>query len=798
MDSLRQDLRYAVRMLVKRPAFTLIAVVTLALGIGINTSIFSVINSVLLKPLPYQDPEKLVTLRSNESAPDLADIRDWSQSYVSLGGFVTMPLDFTGGSEPAQWLTGMVTGGYFETLGVKPLLGRAIRFDDDKEGNPFVAVLSHETWQKQFGGEAQIVGRMIPLSGNTYTVIGVMPPSFKSPRETVEAWAPLHVTNPLAAKYRGVHFLHGYLRLKDTVTIAQAQAEMRGLDQRLAAAYPAEEKNRRGILFGLQERIVGQSRTALLILFGAVSLVLLIACVNFASLLLARAAEREREFVIRAALGAGRGRLIRQLLTESILIAVAGGALSLMFAMWGVDLLTMLKPADLPRLDEIAIDRRVLLFTLGVSVLVGLVFGLMPAWTFSRSRVGEALKEGGRSATSGAAKQRLRKSLVVLETAFAVVLLIGAGLLIRSFSQLRAVKTGFNADNVLTMRIDLPEARYKEIAKQTAYRRAVLAEVNSLPGVETTMVSELPLSGERLMHDFTVEGRPPVAPGDEPSVETRSVEGDYFRVMQIPLLSGRRLTEQDNENAQLVGVANEALVRQYFPNESPLGARVGWARDEQIRWITIVGVVGDVKHFGLNDTERPALYTPYSQSGREWKRWMNLAIRSPQDSAALAAAVKSRLWKIDSQIPATKVRPMTEVISASVATERFNMLLLGVFAGLALVLAAIGIYGVVSYSVTQRTHEIGIRVALGAQSADVLRLVVGQGMSLVLIGLAIGLAAAFGLTRLMRTLLFNISPGDPLTFALVAFVLSVIALSACLIPARRATKVDPMISLRYE
>jgi putative ABC transport system permease protein len=387
---------------------------------------------------------------------------------------------------------------------------------------------------------------------------------------------------------------------------------------------------------------------------------------------------------------------------------------------------------------------------------------------------------------------------VVLETAFAVVLLIGAGLLIGSFSQLRAVKTGFNSENVLTMRIELPEARYREIPKQTQYRRAVLAEVSSLPGVEAALVSELPLSGEFLNHDFAVEGRPPLAPGDEPSVETRSVEGDYFQVMQIPLVAGRHLTEQDNEKSQLVGVVNEALVRQYFPNENPIGARVRWARDTEVSWITIVGVAGDVKHFGLNDSERPALYTPYSQSGRAWKRWMNLAIRSPQESAALTRTVKSRLWKIDSQIPATKVRSMAEVISTSVATERFNMLLLGIFAGLALVLAGIGIYGVVAYSVTQRTHEIGIRIALGAQSKDVLRLVISQGMSLVVIGLVIGLATAFGLTRLMRTLLFNISPGDPATFALVAAVLTVIALLACFIPARRATKVDPMISLHYE
>jgi putative ABC transport system permease protein len=798
MESLWQDLRFAWRMLVKRPGFTLIAVLTLALGIGINTSIFSVINSVLLKPLPYRDPEKLVTLRSNESTPDLADIANWSQSYVSVGGIVTVPLDFTGGSEPAQWRTGLVTGGYFETLGVKPLLGRGIDYNDDKEGNPFVLTLSHEVWQSRFGGDAQIVGRTIPLSGNTYTVIGVMPPSFKSPRETVEAWAPLHVVNPLAAKYRGVHFLRSYLRLKDTVTIAQAQSELQGIDKRLAAAHPEENKNRRGILIPLHDRVVGQSRNALWLLFGAVSLVLLIACVNFANLLLARAAEREREFVIRAALGAGRGRLIRQLLTESILIAVAGGALSIMFAMWGIDLLAALKPEDLPRLDEIAIDRRVLLFTLGVSVAVGLIFGLMPAWNSSRHQVGEALKEGGRAATAGSAKQRLRKTLVVLETAFAVILLIGAGLLIRSFSQLHSVNTGFNSENMLTMRIDLPEARYKEISKQANYRRAVLSEVNSLPGVEAVMVSELPLSGDSLNHDFTVEGRPPVAPGDEPSVETRSVEGDYFRVMQIPLLAGRALTEQDNENSQLVGVVNEALVRQYFPNENPIGARVRWARDEQVNWITIVGVVGDVKHFGLNDSEEPALYTPYAQSGREWKRWMNLAVRSSQEPTALAAAVKSRLWKIDSQIPATRIRSMADVISVSVATERFNMLLLGVFAALALALAAIGIYGVVAYSVTQRTHELGIRVALGAQSKDVLSLVIGQGIKLVVIGLGIGLIAAFGLTRLMRTLLFNISPGDPLTFALVAAALMSVALLACYLPALRATRVDPMIALRSE
>lgn len=798
MESLWQDLRYAVRMLVKRPVFTLIAVLTLALGIGINTSIFSVINSVLLKPLSYSEPERLVILRSNESVPDLAEINAWNQSFQSLGGITIQALDYTGGSEPVQWRTGLVTGGYFNTFGVKPLLGRTIGPEDDKEGNPYVITLSHAMWREQFNGDPQILGKTVPLSGNVYTVIGVMPPGFKSPRETVEAWAPIWVVNPLAAKYRGVHFLRTYLRLKDTVTIAQAQNDMRGIDQRLAQTYPLEDKLRQSNLIPLQERIVGQSRQALWVLFGAVSLVLLIACVNFASLLLARSAEREREFVIRSALGAGRSRLVRQLLTESVLIALAGGGLGVMFAMWGIDLLMALKPEQLPRLDEIAIDGRVLLFTMSISVGVGLIFGLMPAWSTSQGNLGETLKEGGRSATAGASKQRLRKILVVIETAVAVVLLVGAGLLIKSFSQLRAVNVGFNPENVLTMRIDLPETRYKEIPVQTQFRRTVLEAVNSLPRVQAAMVSELPLSGDSLGHDFLVEGAPPVVPGEEPNVETRSVDGDYFRVMQIPLLTGRNLLPQDSENSLLVGVANEALVRRFFKQQNPIGARVRWARDPQDRWITIVGTAGDVKQFGLGDSDQPTLYTPYAQSGRAWKRWMTLVVRGPQDSAALAAAVKSKVWKIDPQIPATKIRPMTEVIATSVAAQRFNMLLLGVFAGLALVLAAVGIYGVVAYSVTQRTHEIGIRVALGAQSRDVWKLVVGQGMALVGVGIGLGLAGALGLTRLMQTLLFKVSPADPATFMTIPILLILVALVACFLPARRATKVDPMIALRYE
>jgi putative ABC transport system permease protein len=607
----------------------------------------------------------------------------------------------------------------------------------------------------------------------------------------------VNVANPIASAYRGVHFLRTYGKLAPGVSLEQSQTEMQAIDKQFAAEYPEENKTRQTQLFPLQERVVGSSRTPLLIIFGAVGLVLLIACANFANLLLTRAAEREREIVIRAALGANRLRIIRQLLTESVMIAICGGALGVMLALWGIDLLVALKPQNLPRLDEVKVDRMALLFTLGVSVATGLIFGLMPAWSVSRGNASEAMKEGGRS-TAGIGKQRLRSGLVVAEIAIAVVLLIGAGLLIKSFSQLRTVNPGFNPENLTTMRIDLPEFRYKEIPKQTQFRRAVLEEINTIPGVQAAMVSELPLGTDILTHNFVIDGRPPIEVGEEPELLTRSVEGEYFRTMEMPLLAGRDFTVQDKDGAPLVGIVNQSFVNEFFDGESPIGARVRWARDQQITWITIVGVVGDVKYFGLNQPEQSALYTPYGQSGRAWKRWMNLVVRSQADSAAVTQDVKARVWKVDSQIPLNRVRTMTEIVGASMATERFNMLMLGIFAAVALVLAASGIYGVIAYSVAQRTHEIGIRVALGAQVRDVLRMVIAQGMKLTLIGVGIGLVAAFALTRLLQNLLFGVSTSDPLTFSVIAILLSLVALLACSIPARRATKVDPMVALRYE
>jgi putative ABC transport system permease protein len=798
MDTILKDIRYAIRSLLKRPAFTAVAVITLALGIGANTAIFSVINAVLLRPLSYEQPERLVTFRSNQSAPDLDDVIKASRTFTKFGGEVLAPLAYTAGAEPIQFQVGQVTGGYFDTLGVKAERGRYITSDDDKNRGPFVVVLSHELWQRQFNGDSQILGKTIPLSGNVYTVIGVMPSGFKSPRENAEAWTPVHISNPVAANVRSVHFLRTYGRLAPGVTLPQASAEMRLIDQQLAAQYPADNKNRSSVLISLQERIVGESRRVLLILFAAVGLVLLIACANFANLLLARAAERRREIVIRTALGAGRWRIVRQLLTESVLISLVGGAVGVVIAWWGTSLLIALKPENLPRLQEIDVDLRVFAFTLGVSILTGLVFGLLPACTTSRVAAGEGLKESGRSSTSGRAQQRMRSALVVGELAVALILLVGAGLLVRTFWKLRNVEPGFAPDHLLTMRVALPETRYQEVDSQTRFRRQALANIDSLPGVQSSMVSELPLSGNSLDHDFVIEGRPPIAPGDEPSLESRSVLGDYFQVMKIPMRSGRNFQAQDfDEKAPLVGIANDEMVRQYFPNENPLGKRIRWARNPTVQWIEIVGVAGNVKHFGLDLPEEPALYSPYTQIN-PWKRWMTFAVRTQSDPSAMEQAVKTQIWKVDSQLPITKVQTMGEVTAASFAARRFNMLLLGLFAGLALLLAAIGVYGVMSYAVTQRTHEIGIRMALGAQMGSVIKLIMKSGLLIASIGVAIGLAGAFALTRVMASLLFAVEATDKPTFAAVSIGLVLIALLACYIPARRAAKVDPLVALRYE
>jgi len=798
MESLLHDLRYSLRLLIRKPTFTALAIITLALGIGANTAIFSVVNSVLLRPLPYPQPERLVTMRSNQSVPDLDDIKAQSQSFEYLGGAVMQPLDYTGEAEPLQVQASLCNADLFKALGAQAAIGRVISDDEDRYGGEPVVVLSHGFWQSHFAGDAGVIGKPIQVSGNTYTVIGVMPAGFLMPTEVPDLWGSVKVVNPVAARFRGVHFLRNYLRLKPGVTLAQARAEMESIDAWLAAQYPEDNKNRHTVLLALQERVVANSRSTLLVLFGAVGLVLLIACANFANLLLARAAARRQELVIRAALGAGRWRLVRQMLTESTLLSVLGGAGGLVLAMWGVDLLVALKPPNLPRLASIGIDGWVLAFTVGVSILTGVLFGLLPALTVTRLQAGEALKESGRTSTGNAARLRARSLLVVSEIALALVLLIGAGLLIKSLWRLQTVDPGFNPEGLVTMRVELPEARYREIPKQTQFRERVLESINTIPGAQASMISELPMSGENLMHNFVIDGRTPLSPGTEPELETRTVAGDYFRTMGIPLIAGRDFGPQDREGSPMVGVVNQSFVREYFPNENPIGGRIAWARGNPRKWMTIVGVVGDIKHYGFGLPELPAFYTSYMQLDQPWKRWMYVAVKSDQNAGALIGEVKSQIWKVDKAIPVTKLRSMSEVMAASLAAQRFNMTLMGIFAAVALMLAAVGIYGVVSYSVTQRTHEIGIRMALGAGSGDVLKIVLSQGLTLAGLGVGIGLGAALAVTRVMSTLLYGVSTTDPIVFAVISIVLAGVALGATFIPARRAAKVDPMIALRYE
>jgi putative ABC transport system permease protein len=799
MESLIQDIRYGCRMLITSPGFTAIAVITLALGIGANTAVFSAVYGVLLRPLPYPESTRMVVMKSNQSRLDMEDVRQRSQLLASGTAVTVQPMDFTGGREPVRLDAALVDGSFFSVLGVSPALGRGITPEEDQLGGPRLVVVSHSFWQQQLGGDAHVLGKAIPLSGQPYTVIGVMRADFVMPHNEADVWASLRVVYPEAAAYRGVHFMRSYWRLKPGATISGAQAEMAGIDQSLAKLYPEEDKERETQLIPLQQWIVGDTRTSLLVLFGAVGFVLLVACANFANLLLSRALARRPEMVVRAALGADRVRLVRQLLTEALLLSGLGGLAGILLARVSVYWLIALKPKDLPRLSAIAVDCPVFLFALGAAVVTGLVFALLPAWSTAQADSADSLKEAGRGGSAGAHRHRLRSVLVVSELALALLLLTGAGLLIKGFWRLRSVDPGFDPQNIVTMQIQLPESRYKEVAPQTQFRQSVLDGLNALPGTQAAMVSEVPMSGDFVYHNFAIEGRPPLPEGEEPEIDSRSVLGDYFRTMGIPLRAGRDFTSQDREETQLVGIVNEAAVRKFFPKENPVGQRIRWAREPgEYKWITIVGVVGDVRHFGLDEQEDVALYTLYSQSFQPWKRWMTLVARSHQDPASLVKATKSVVWSVDSEIPVSKVRTMSEVMASSMDERRFYMQLLTLFAGLALVLAAVGTYGLISYGVAQRTHEIGVRMALGAESRHVFGLIVGEGAKLTLVGAGIGIVAAVALTRLMSSMLFDVRPTDVGTYAAVAGLLAAVSLLASYIPARRAAKVDPMVALRDE
>jgi len=799
IETLAQDIRYALRTLRRNPGFTVVAILTLALGIGANTAIFTLINAVLLRPLPYEKPQELVTWRNNESLLDIDDIRDQSSFFAAGGGVNPEVMDYTGGAEPLGVRAGYVDAGLFQALGVPAMLGRALAPEEDRRGGPRVVVLAYPFWREYLASDPNIVGKTLPLSGNRYTVIGVMPASFAAPEYNLDLFVSLRVVYPEAAAYRGVHFMRSYWRLKPGVTVAQAGTGMAVIDARLAANYPEEEKGRHTLPIPLQQWVTGDVRPALRVLFGAVCVVLLIACANFAGLLMARTAARRREMVIRAALGGGRRRLVRQALTESTLLAVLGGVAGLLLARLGTSLLVAAKPAALAHSNGTSMDPAVLAFGLVVSTLTGLIFGLAPAWNASRPDVADTLKQEGRTATAGPAGRGFRRLLVVAEMALALVLLAGAGLLIKGFARLRAVDPGFNPAHLISIYIQLPATHYAEIPIQTGFRRELLARLNSLPGVQAAMVGDVPLNGSEVTHSLAFEGRPPVSAGDEPEVDTFCVMGDYFRVMQIPLRAGRTLTDMDREGQPLVAVINEAMARQYFPRQNPIGQRIRWGRETgPPRWMTIAGVVADVKQYSLAQPAYPAVFTPFVQSNEAWRRWMSVVVRAPDSPASLIPEVKRQIWSLDSQIPLNRVQSMDELLRLSLAERRFNMFLLGLFAGLSMILAAVGLYGVMSYSVSQRTHEIGIRIAVGARRGDVLKLVMGQGARLAALGLSAGILGALALTRLMKSLLFGVTPTDPATLAAVVLLMMVVVSLACLVPARRAMRVDPMVALRDE
>jgi putative ABC transport system permease protein len=817
MENLLQDVRYGIRMLLRGRAVTIVAVVALALGIGANTAIFSVVDSVLLSPLPYKDPDRLAMIWQTNpeiqigfdmlpvTAADFVDWRDQGRSFQSISIIDSGRLVLSGQDAPERVAGARVSASFFGVMGVEPSLGRAFTDQEERPGANRVAVISHAMWLSRYGGDRGAIGKSLALDGSTYEIIGVMPEGFQFPRSQdlpsyfqlapqTELWLPIGLTDE-ELKNRGSHNKAVIARLKPDASIEQAQDEMAAIAAKNSEMYE-ESRGFGASVVPLQEQLVGHTRTALWVLLAAVGFVLLIACANVANLLLARASARQKEIAIRTALGATRSRIIRQLFTESVLLSLCGGAVGILLALWGLNLLLALSPADIPRKHEIRIDGAALGFTLLISLLTGVLFGLAPSLQSSRVNFNETLKEGARG-TSGATGNRLRGLLVIVEIAMTVVLLVGAGLMLRSFIGLLKTDPGFNPKSVLTMKIELPDRKYPRERDQIAFFKQVIERVRLLPGAESaSAISHLPLSGTEEIDMFTIEGSTIESLSDTPLADFRFVDHNYFRAMGIPLVAGRYFTEGDNENGQRVIVINETLARRFYPGQEAVGKRIkeGDQRSDN-PWSTVVGVVGDVKHSGLNSDARPTLYFPYLQ-----KNWglMTLVARTGSDPAKLAAAVRNEVWAVDKDQPVTDVKTLEEYASVSVSKDRFNMILLGIFAGVAMVLAAVGIYGVMSYTVAQRTHEIGIRMALGASVTDVLRLVVGRGLLLAVVGVFVGVGVALLLTGFLSSLLVGVSARDPLTFIAVPAALLAVALVASAVPAWRATKVDPMVALRYE
>ena len=806
MDTLRQDVRYALRRLFKTPAFTLVAVLTLALGIGANSAIFSVVNGVLLKPLPYHDPDRLVGIyhlsegrRATMSGPNFTDVRKLSTTLADAAAFSRGRMILTGRGEPVRLDTADVSANLFDVLGVAPVLGRTFRAEENQKDRMRVAILHYGTWQQRFGGDPQIVGRKVTLDGVPTEIVGVTPAGFSYPAGRA-LWVPIEYSPAFLSEQRGAWYLQTVGRAKPGVPLEQVAAEVATIGKQLAKQYPDSNEGVDMTALSLHEAIVGDIRKAVLVLLGAVGFVLLIACANVANLLLARAAARESEMAVRAALGANRGRLVRQLLTESVILGIIGGALGLLLAVWGVDVLIGLQPQGIPRLDAVAIDKTVTWFTMGAAVITGVLFGLVPAFVSTRTAIAGTLKEGGRGGMTGRSGSRLRSALVVAEMALAVMLLAGAGLLMRSFAKLASVDPGFNVAEALTFELSLPDSRYEDEARQIAFFDQLLPRLRSVPGVQAAGgVISLPLSDSSLVFTFEVAGRPPVPPSQQPAMQVRVATPDYFPTIGIPLKRGRMFTERDRDGSPRVVLLTERAVKQYFPNDDPIGKTItlGWGRGpgKPPAGGEVVGIIGDVKDKGLNEPDPPQIFLPYAQ----WPvQGMSLVLRTTVPAVSVSEPVRREVYGIDQNIPVANVRTLEQLVAKSISQPRFYMTLLAVFATVALVLAAIGIFGVLSYAVAQRTREIGIRMALGAQQASVLRLVVRHAMLLAGAGVLLGMVAAFFLTGTLASLLFDIRPTDPLTFAAVAGTLGAVALLASYIPARRATRVDPIVALRAE
>ena len=805
-----KHIRYGIRSLLKRPGSTAIALITLALGIGVNTAIFSAVDSFLLRPLPLEDPERLVSIweqglgqgvTQNEVAPaNFVDLRAQTQAFEGIGAHGPQDINLTGNGEPERLNGELVTANVLSILGVEPALGRTFLPDEDRVGQEHVVVLSDALWQRRFNGDPSIVNRNVTLNGEAFTVVGVMPRGFFYPSRETELWIPWAM-EPEQAAGRGDHYLHLVARLRPGATLQQANAEVGSIAGRLSAEYPKTNEGLTFIVNSLHRDYVGDLRLPILIMFAAVGLVLLIACANVANLLLAQATTRRREIAIRIALGARRWTIVRQLLVESLLLASAGGLLGVLGAVWGVEALAKLLPESLSKLQNVGVDARVLLFTLGVSVLTAVVFGGVPALLAARAKPGETLSDVARDTAGGTSGRHVRRVLVVSEVALAVVLLVGAGLLIRTFQLLRQVETGFDTQNLLTMKVVLPMPKYAKPEARWAFYDEMLRRTKEVPGIESAgMITFLPLSFNGMNFSFTVEGQAPTDDMKLPFALCRVVSPDYFRAMGIPLQRGRFFDAHDRADSQPVALVNRRFAEQYWPGEDPTGKRLKIGPlDSPNQWLTIVGVVGDVRQAGLYGDVRRDLYLPYAQDRRGFIAPRDLVVRTKGgDTASVAGAVRQAIWSVDKDQPISNVRTMDQVFAAAISQERFQALLLGLFAALAMVLACVGLYGVISYSVAQRTHEIGVRMALGARPLDVLRLVLRQGMTLTIAGLVVGVAVGLAATRVLSDMLFGVTPRDPVTFIGVPVLLLLVAFLACYIPARRATRIDPLVALRYE